>query len=162
MKPTIALLAAVFAVPAAHAAEPASATDHAFVAMVSQGGMFEVQAGALGAAQGSTQDIRDQGTTEEHDHRLVGEALHRAASACGITFPATLNASFQAKLAHLKGLSGPAFDAAYLQEMESIHDKDGAAFAHEAADGVNPGLRGFAAETYRIVQRHIGELRAKT
>ena len=44
--------------------------------------------------------------------------------------------------------------------MEAIHDKDGAAFAKEAAEGRNPGLRAFAAETLRIVKRHIGGLRA--
>ena len=67
----------------AQAAAPVSAADRAFVAMVSQGGMFEVQAGTLAATQGATQDIRDQGTTraarprpgrrqaEEH-HRYCG------------------------------------------------------------------------------------------
>ena len=46
--------------------------------------------------------------------------------------------------------------------METIHAKDGAAFAKEASGGTNTGLRAFAAETYKIVQRHIGELKAKT
>ena len=44
--------------------------------------------------------------------------------------------------------------------MEEIHAKDGAAFAKEAASGSNPKLKAFAAETHRIVVRHIGELKA--
>jgi hypothetical protein len=44
--------------------------------------------------------------------------------------------------------------------MEAIHAKDGAAFAHEASAGSNTELKSFAAETHRIVVRHIGELRA--
>ena len=44
--------------------------------------------------------------------------------------------------------------------MEAIHAKDGAAFAKEAKSGTNPNLRAFATETHRIVERHIGELKA--
>ena len=128
--------------------------------MVSQGGMFEVQAGAVGAKQGSTQDIKDQGATEAHDHELVGHNLKSIASAVGITFPTTLKPTFQTELEQLEAASGPAFDALYLKDMENIHAKDGAAFAREAETGTNPDLRAFAAETHRIVLRHIGELKA--
>ncbi len=142
------------------AAEPVSAADRSFVAMVSQGGMFEVQAGTLAAVQGSTQDIRDQGTTEQHDHGLVGDKLKSTAAAAGIGFSAALNQQFSRQLAALKAVQGSQFDALYLQDMEDIHAKDGAAFAKEASAGTNPGLRAFAAETQRIVLRHSGELHA--
>jgi putative membrane protein len=144
----------------ARAADRLSEADRTFVAMVSQGGMFEVKVGELGAIQGSAQDIKDQGTTEAHDHQLVGAKLKSIASANELSFPDTLNASFRKELDTLKGLSGTAFDAAYLRDMEDIHAKDGAAFKQEAMDGTNPALRAFAAETYRIVERHIGELKA--
>lgn len=143
-----------------HAAAAVSAADRAFVAMVSQGGMFEVEAGKAGAAQGNTQDIRDQGVTEAHDHALVGAKLRSIATSIGLEIPSSLNARFQAELDGLKAKNGEAFDTAYLHDMELIHDKDGAAFAREAATGTNPALRSFAAETHRIVERHIGELKA--
>ncbi len=158
----LALLAALVACPLlspGHAADAVSA-DRSFVAMVSQGGMFEVKAGQLGADQGSAQDIKDQGATEAHDHQLVGDKLKSIASDAGITFPDTLNAQFQKELDDLKALSGAAFDNAYLRDMQDIHAKDGAAFAVEAKSGGNPKLRAFAAETHRIVERHIGELHA--
>lgn len=148
------------AAPVARAADTVSAADRAFVAKVGQGGMFEVKAGQLAADQASTQDIKDQGNTEAHDHGLVGDKLKSIASDAGITLPDTLNAQFQKQLDDLKTLSGTAFDAAYLKDMEAIHAKDGAAFATEAKSGTNPKLRAFAVETHRIVVRHIGELRA--
>ena len=156
----IAGLLTVVALPSAHAAEAVSAADKAFVAKVSQGGMFEVKLGGVAADQGSTQDIKDQGATEAHDHALVGDKLKSVASDAGISFPDSLNPRFQKQLDDLKALSGTAFDAAYLRAMEFIHAKDGAAFATESTSGTNPGLRAFAAETHRIVLRHIGELRA--
>ena len=146
----------------AHAAPAAvSAADRAFVAKVSQGGMFEVQAGEVAAEQGSTQDIKDQGATEAHDHRLVGDKLSSIASKIDLTFPTDLNATFSKEVADLKAASGPAFDALYLKDMIVIHHKDGAAFAQEAKGGTNPDLRAFAAETHRIVVRHLGELGAR-
>ncbi len=145
---------------AARAADAMSATDRKFAAMVSQGGMFEVQAGTVAADQGSTQVIKDQGNTEEHDHKLVGAKLTSIVSDAGMTLPDSLNSVFQTELDDLKALSGTAFDSMYLKDMEDIHAKDGAAFAAEARNGSNPKLRAFAAETHRIVQSHIGELRA--
>ena len=149
------------AVPlAAHAADAVSAADRTFVAMVSQGGLFEVMLGQVAAESGGTQDIKDQGATEAHDHGLVNDKLKSIATEAKIDMAAALNTDFQKKLDSLKALSGPAFDKAYLTEMEDIHAKDGAAFATEAKSGANPQLRAFAAETHRIVERHIGELRA--
>ncbi|MBU9641913.1 DUF4142 domain-containing protein [Burkholderia gladioli] len=65
----VALLTSSLAPLAAHAAGGATSdADRAFVAMVSQGGMFEVEAGKVAARQGARQDIVDLGSTEAHDH----------------------------------------------------------------------------------------------
>jgi putative membrane protein len=162
MKPALLALAAGAllisgTVPAVAAT---SSADRAFVAMVSQGGMFEVQAGQLAALRGSNPNIRDQGTEEEHDHMLVGDHLTRAAASAGIPFSTTPNAMFRQKFAMLSALSGTAFDNAFVDVMKDIHAKDGAAFAKEAATGTNPALRSFAAITHPIVVRHIGGLNA--
>jgi putative membrane protein len=134
--------------------------DRAFVAKVSQGGMFEVAAGRLAMTKGSTQDIRDFGTAEVHDHTLVGAKLKKLSAQAGISFAPELNAEFSSKLQHLSSLSGPMFDQAYLSEMATLHDMDGAAFADEASKGSTSAFRAFGAETHRIVQRHIGAIRA--
>ena len=76
----------------------------------------------------------------------------------GVAFSPQPNAEFAGKLAHLQGLSGTAFDAEYLSEMAALHDADGAAFAKEATAGGSPAYRAFAAETHRIVLRHIGAI----
>jgi putative membrane protein len=136
------------------------ADDQAFVDKVSQGGMFEVAAGRLAETRGSTQDIRDFGTAEVHDHTLVGEKLKKVSAEAKITFPAQLNAEFSSKLQHMTRLTGPMFDQAYLTEMATLHDMDGDAFAKEATDGGTPAFRAFGAETHLIVQRHIGAIRA--
>jgi putative membrane protein len=137
-----------------------SNADRAFVAKVSQGGMFEVEASRVAAEKGGRQDIADIGFTEVHDHQLVGAKLRSIATSAGISVEPTLNAEFQQRLDRLRGLSGKAFDNAYIKEMDAIHDADGAAFAEEARSGGHPALRDFAAETVLIVKRHLGALHA--
>jgi len=157
-----ALATTAMAASAAFADDSLSSADRAFVAMVSQGGMFEVKAGQAAADKGSTQDIKDQGVTEAHDHQLVGDKLKSIATANGLDFPQALNPQFQKQLDDLTALSGAAFDAAYLKDMKDIHAKDGAAFAKESTGGSNAALKAFASETHRIVLRHIGALSAAT
>ena len=157
-----AAAASLFGLAAASAAPNVSDQDKAFVAKVSQGGMYEVALGKLAETQGSAQDIKDQGNTEAHDHELVGQALKTAADSAEIPFPSELNAEFKARLAKASGLSGLPFDRHYVEDMKAIHAADGAAFLKEAKAGTNPALKAFAASTFNIVQRHIGELAAKT
>jgi len=132
--------------------------DQAFVAKVSQGGMFEVAASKVAEDKAQAQDVKDQANTEVHDHELVGSKLKSIASSNGDDFPTDLNADFTARVAKLDALSGKAFDDAYIADMKTIHAADGAAFAKEAQVAKNPDLKAFAAETSLIVKRHIGAL----
>ena len=154
-----AIIFALALAGSANAAVPAP-VDKTFVDKVSQGGMFEVEASKVAERKAVAQDVKDQATTEVHDHELVGAKLKAVAGKAGLTFPAKLDADFTKRVDALKAASGPAFDAAYLAEMDTIHDADGAAFAAEATDGADAGLKAFAAETHLIVERHIGALHA--
>ena len=157
---TVALLSIASSV-VVNAAEPFSDADKAFVAKVSQGGMYEVELAKVAETKAVTQDLKDQANTESHDHQLVGGKLKAIMEENGMTFPTALNTEFQARLDKMSALPADKFDAAYVADMEKIHDADGAAFKQESTGGTNPDLKKFAAETYRIVQRHLGELGAK-
>ena len=160
MSALLATCAVALAFSAARAADPTSPADKKFVAMVSQGGLFETLAGQLASTQGSTQDIKDQGATEAHDHGLVGAKLKSIVDADGLTISSTLNSMFSKMLSDLKAQTGTSFDTLYLTDMGKIHDADGAAFAKESTDGLDPKLKAFAAETHVIVLRHLGEINA--
>ncbi|MGI4750731.1 MAG: DUF4142 domain-containing protein [Janthinobacterium lividum] len=157
-KPIIITLS--FAFSTAAYAQSGTPDDRAFVAKVSQGGMFEVAAGRLAMTKGSAQDVRDFATAEVHDHTLVGAKLKKISAQTKISIAPTLNAEFSSKLQHLSSLSGSMFDQAYLSEMGTLHDMDGAAFEKESSKGGTSDFRAFGAETHRIVQRHIGAIRA--
>jgi putative membrane protein len=106
--------------------------------------MYEVALGKVAETQAVAQDVKDSGTTESHDHMLVGDKLKSIVEGNGMEFPTHLNGEFQTRLDKMTALPADKFDAAYLHDMKKIHDADGAAFAKEAADGTNPDLKAFA------------------
>ncbi len=136
---------------------PASDADKAFVGKVSQGGMYEVEASKVAEQKAVAQDVKDIASTEVHDHELVNAKLKRIATAHSIPVGAKLNAEFQQRLDKLKSASGADFDAAYIADMQQIHDKDEKLFAQEATEG-SADFKGFAHETDLVVKRHIGAL----
>ena len=146
MKPSVPVLGGAFAMLAAavssHAAS-ATTADRAFVAKVSQGGMFEVEAGKLAEQKASAQDVKDFAVMEVHDHTLVGDKLKALSSNAGIPIDTKLNAEFSAKLEALRARSGAAFDSQYMMDMGDLHPQDGAAFLRESSDGGSPAFRTF-------------------
>ncbi len=158
MTRTVLLSVAPFAFALlSQASAPGTDTDRTFVAKVSQGGAYEVAASKFAVQHATMPDVKDQAITEVHDHTLVGDELKRISTAAGIQIAPQLNAEFSARLAKLKSAVGPGFDAAYIADMESIHDKDQKLFAQEAMDG-SDSFKTFAHQTDLIVKRHIGAL----
>ncbi len=157
--PTVAAIALFALASAARAAEPPSDKDRLFVDKVSQGGAYEVEASKLAAARATAADVRDQAATEVHDHEAVNRNLKRIADAAGVAIAPQLNKEFKARLLKLSDVPAAEFDAAYLKDMDQIHAKDEKLFAKEAEEGTGD-FRAFAAETDKIVKRHIGALKA--
>jgi putative membrane protein len=148
---------AAVAAPAMFAASPATDTDKAFVAKVSQGGAYEVAASKVAVMRAQAMDVKDLAISEVHDHEGVGMRLKALAAATGAPMSPALNAEFKARLEKLKAVPTADFDAAYIQDMEQIHDNDEKLFATEATDG-SPAYKAFAHQTDLIVKRHIGAL----
>jgi putative membrane protein len=154
------LVLAVFGASLASAIQAAEGTpDAIFVGNVSQGGMYEVEASKVATTRATAPDVKDLAATEIHDHELVNSDLKKLATAAGIPVAAQLNTMFQQRLAKLKGASESDFDAAYVEDMKQIHDKDEKLFEKEAIEGTG-GFKLFAKQTDLIVKRHIGALHA--
>ena len=138
-------------------AQSAADNDKTFTGKVSEGGLYEVMASKYAETKATAPDVKDVAATEVHDHQLVNAELKKAAAAAGIKIAPGLNAEFTERLAKLKSASGSDFDAAYIADMQAIHDKDEKLFAQEAMDG-SEGYKTFAHQSDLVVKRHIGEL----
>lgn len=139
------------------AAAPASQADRDFVGKVSQGGLYEVEAGRVAAAKAQTPFVKDFGVLESHDHEGVNAELKHIAGETGVTITPGLNAEFSARLAKLKAVPASGFDAYYVADMKQIHNNDEGLFAKEADAGSAP-YKLFAHQTAVLVKAHLGWL----
>ena len=148
--------ASIFATHIA-AAQSASQADRDFVAKVSQGGLYEVEAGKVAALKGSVAVIKDFGLLESQDHESVNAELHHIAAQTGVTIAPGLNAEFTQRLNKLKAIPASQFDSYYASDMKQIHNKDEGLFQQEAKDG-SPAYQTFAHNTAILVNAHLGWL----
>ncbi|MDD5198627.1 MAG: DUF4142 domain-containing protein [Terrimicrobiaceae bacterium] len=65
----------------------------------------------------------------------------------------------QAKVDKLSGLTGKAFDAAYVSEMVTDDEKDLAEFQAAAKGLSDPDLKEFAERTSAVIQKHLDGIR---
>ena len=122
--------------------------------------MYEVEASKVAEQKAKAKNVKDVANSEVHDHALVNRKLKKIATAAGVPVSGQLDQTFQQRLEKLNGVSGAEFDAAYISDMQDIHDKDEKLFAQEATEG-SGDFKPFAAETDLIVKRHIGTLKGK-
>jgi len=139
------------------AAEPASQTDKDFVAKVSQGGLYEVEAGRVAAMHGMAPAVKNFGVLESHDHEGVNSELKRIAGMTGVSITPGLNAEFSQRLAKLKAVPADQFDAYYVADMKQIHNKDEGLFVQESENG-SASYKDFAHRTAVLVKAHLGWL----
>jgi putative membrane protein len=139
------------------AAEQASDNDRAFVAKVSQGGLYEVEAGRVAAMRGTVPVVKDFGLLESQDHEGVNGGLKHIAGMTGVTIAPGLNAEFSQRLAKLKAVPAAQFDSYYVADMKQIHNNDEGLFAQEAQDG-SQAYKQFAHDTAVLVKAHLGWL----
>ena len=93
------------------AAEPASQNDRDLAAKVSQGGLYEVEAGKVAATKGQTPFTKNFGVLETHDHEGVNAELKHIAGVTGVAVASGLNPEFAERLAKLKAVPAARFDA---------------------------------------------------
>jgi putative membrane protein len=139
------------------ASEQASQADRAFVAKVSQGGLYEVEAGQIAAMRGTTPAVKNFGVLEAHDHRGVNSELKGIAGGTGVSIVPGLNAEFSQRLAKLKSVPATDFDSYYVADMKQIHNNDEGLFAQEAGEG-SASYKPFAHQTAVLVNAHLGWL----
>ena len=154
---TIATTMAIVGLIPAFAAPPASEADKAFVGKVSQGGLYEVEAGQVAAMRGGSPVIRDFGVLESHDHEGVNSRLKEIAGATGVAIQPGLNGEFSARLAKLKAVPAAQFDSYYISDIKQIHTKDEGLFVQEAGEG-SEAYKPFAHQTAVLVKAHLGWL----
>jgi len=139
------------------AADGASQADKDFVAKVSQGGLYEVEAGKVAAMRSTVPAVKNFGVLDAHDHEGVNSELKHIAAVTGVPVKQGLNPELSQRLAKLRAVPADQFDAYYVGDMKQIHNSDEGLFVKEAEEGSAP-YKKFAHQTAVLVNAHLGWL----
>ncbi|HEX3628031.1 MAG TPA: DUF4142 domain-containing protein [Verrucomicrobiae bacterium] len=130
------------------------APDDKFVQDAVAGGKTEVQLGQMAQQKAASPAVREFGAQMARDHAGLNVQLQRVLTEQGITEPGGKEKSTRSTGA-MEGHSGQDFDHAYMQNMISDHKKDLAEFKKEAAEGKDPEIRAWAAQTVPTLEQHL-------
>jgi putative membrane protein len=132
-----------------------SPADKHFVKEALQGGNAEVQLGQLAQQKASSDDIKQFGQKMVDDHTKLGDQMKQVAQQIGVTPPSGLSPKDQALDTKLQGLSGDAFDKAYVQAMIRDHKKDLWEFKHAASTATDPAVKSAASQGEQVISEHL-------
>lgn len=140
---------------AANDAAVPGATDRSFIVEAAHGGLAEVELGRMAAEKAANARVKQFAQRMVADHGKANDQLNALAGARTITLPAQLDAQHKATRDRLAGLSGDAFDQAYMRLMVADHRADVAAFQQEAANGRDAEVKAWAGKILPTLQQHL-------
>ena len=136
-----------------NAAGTVNAADQAFLTEGMKGDNAEVAVGQLVQQKGSTQGVKDLGKMLADDHGAHKQQLATLAQQNGVPVTDDISDEGKALQTKLSGLSGAAFDKAFLDAAVENHKKDIAKY-EEAAKGTGP-VADMAKQTVPTLKKHL-------
>jgi putative membrane protein len=134
-------------------------SDSMFMQKAAEANTAEVQLGKLAQQKGELVSVQNFGKRMANDHSQANEQLQSIASTAGVTLPTALNAKDQALYDRLSGLSGSAFDRAYMRAMVADHMRDVSQFQKESETAQDQAVRNFASNTLPTLEDHLRKAR---
>ena len=132
-----------------------SMQDKKFAKAAMAGGMAEVQLGQLAVQKGNSEDVKKFGQRMVDDHTKLNDQMKPIAESIGVQPPTELTKKDQALMTRLQGLSGDAFDKAYIKAMLKDHKEDNKDFQMEASSGQNQQEKDAAMQGDQIIKEHL-------
>ena len=140
--------------------------DRMFVMNAADGGMFEVRAGELAVAKGSTSatgavmgsdsmSIKSFGQMMITDHTMANNELRGIAEPKQVEMPGTLSSNKQKMLDSLNTASGTAFNTMYARMMVSSHVETVSLFEKQANSGQDDELKSWASQKVPTLRHHL-------
>ena len=120
-----------------------SEKDKTFMHKAAKGGMMEVVGGKVAEQNARSEDVKSFGKRMVTDHSKANDELKAIAAQKNVQLPSREPSE--------KWTS----DKAYINMMVSDHQKDLAEFKEEANSGSDPDVKKFAANTAKIIQKHL-------
>ncbi len=137
-----------------------SQQDRMFLRQASMGDMLEIKSSQLALQKSNSDDVKQFAQLMIDDHTKLDNEMKPIASQVGVTPPTELKGKAAKEYAKLQGLSGSAFDQAYIKQMVMDHKKVDQAFATEASSGSFPAEKQAAETNKPMIDMHLQKAEA--
>lgn len=155
--------AASNAVPTETAADATPAVDQAtvdFVQKASLANMFEIEASKLALERSQVKEVKDFAQMLVDAHTASLAELTSLSSSAMVTAPTVLDNHFNDQLTKLRDAKVEDFDDVYIDQQTEVHENSRDNLKSYSENGVDAGLRAFAAKTVPAVETHLETVRA--
>lgn len=133
----------------------ANLSDPNFMIKAAQDNLAEIQMGQLAQQRGATDMVKQYGQMMVREHTQANRELAQLATSKGVTLPKDMGAENRAIYNRLSGLSGTAFDRAYMAAMVTSHMKDVSLFRSKATQAQSPELKTWASSKLPSLVEHL-------
>jgi putative membrane protein len=148
---TATLLAALSA-----QAQTLAKSDQHMLEQLAQGNMAEIEAGKIALQKSQNTEVKTFAQQMIDDHTKGLQEVQSVAQSKGVTLPAEPDAKHKAMASKLNGLSGDAFDRAYLQQAGvDDHKKTHALVQKVQSSAKDADVKAVAAKLEPTVAQHL-------
>ncbi len=132
----------------------ADAMDLKFAKMAAQGGIFEVKSSQMALQKSQNPQVLNVAKRMVKEHSAANAELKTVAQDNKMALPTDTDPMHKAVISKLSGLSGTAFDKAYMGSQEKAHTDTVGLFEKEISMGKNAGLTAFASKNLPEIEDH--------
>jgi putative membrane protein len=129
-----------------------AAIDKMFIKKAMQGNLAEVQMGELTLQKSSNDQVKQFARNMIDDHTKLNEKMRNIALQLKVEIPTEPSKKDKSLMSKMQGLSGTAYDQAYIKEMVKDHKQDLNEFRMEASNG---NVKDAAAEGSKVISEHL-------
>ena len=128
--------------------------DKTFATKAAQGGIFEVKSSEIALTKTHNMRVMNVAKRMVKEHSAANAELKTAAQDAKVSIPTQTDPMHAAIIAKLSGLSGAAFDKAYMGSQETAHTDTVKLFEKEIAMGKSANFTAFASKNLPEIEDH--------
>ena len=128
--------------------------DKAFATIAAQGGIFEVKSSEIALSKTHNMRVMNVAKRMVKEHSAANAELKTVAQNNSVALPTDTDSKHKAIISKISGLSGTAFDKAYIASQETAHTDTVKLFEKEIAKGKSIGFTAFASKNLPEIEDH--------
>jgi len=136
-------------------AEQQTAIDKIFVKKAMQGNIAEVQLGQLTLQKSNNDQVKQFAQKMIADHTRLNEQMSQIAQLLHVDIPTEVSKKDKSLMNKMQGLSGPAYDQAYIKDMVKDHKADVGEYHMEVTNSQYLGVKNAAAQAGKTISEHL-------